>query len=76
MTKLDPSKINSWTIEQCIKVFANMEYVGMGDWECELCTDYLDNEEIETLNWKLASAYVMEKLRAEQKTGKKSKYAL
>ena len=43
-----------------------MDYLGMGDWECELCDDYLDMEDIELLNWRLASAYV------EEKTGKKS----
>ena len=66
MTKLDTSKINSWTIEQCVEVFSNMDYLGMGDWECELCDGYLDMEDIELLNWRLASAYV------EEKTGKKS----
>lgn len=67
MTKLDPSKINSWTIEQCIKVFADVEYLGMDDWECELCSDYLTTANIDSLNWRLASAYV------EEKRAKKSK---
>lgn len=73
MTKLDPCKINSWTIEQCVQVFANMEYLGIGDWECELCSDYLDNEEVELLNWRLASAYVDHLLAIQlEKTGKKN----
>ena len=63
---LEPAKINSWTVEQCVEVFASMEYLGAGEWECELCSDYLDEEQVETLNWRLASAYV------EEKTGKKS----
>ena len=58
---LEPAKINSWTVEQCVEVFASMEYLGMGEWECELCSDYLDEEQVETLNLTLAQAYVDEK---------------
>ena len=57
---LEPAKINSWTTEQCVEVFASMEYLGMGEWHSELC-GYLDEEQIELLNWSLAQAYVDEK---------------
>ena len=59
--KLNPYRINSWTIEQCIEVFSNMEYGGFHEWESELCSDYLDSEAIEDLSWRLAVAYVNEK---------------
>ena len=56
--KLDPSKINSWTTEQCLAVYNSMDYVSLGDWHSDLCSDHLDSEQIETLNWTLAQAYV------------------
>ena len=55
--KLEPSKVNSWTTEQCLAVYNSLEYLGMGDWHSDLCSDYLDSEQIETLNWSLAQAY-------------------
>ena len=35
-----------------------MDYVSLGDWHSDLCSDHLDSEQIETLNWTLAQAYV------------------
>ena len=58
---LEPEKINSWTTEQCVEVFASMEYLGIGEWHSPLLSDYMDSEHIETLNWTLAQAYVDEK---------------
>mgnify|MGYP003124525285 FL=1 len=58
---LNPSKINSWTIEQCLEVYATLEYLGMDEWYSPLLSDYMDCEQKESLNWRLADAYVTEK---------------
>ena len=55
--KLDPSKVNSWTTEQCLAVYNSMDYVSFDNWHSDLCSDYLDSEQVETLNWTLAQAY-------------------
>ena len=58
---LNPTKINGWTTEQCVEVFATLEYEGAGEWYSPLLSDYVDSEWKEELNWILADAYVTEK---------------
>lgn len=66
---LDPTKVNNWTDEQCLAVYNSLEYLGAGDWESELCSDYLDQEQIDSLHWSLAEAYA--KLKSQEAKEKK-----
>ena len=58
---LNPTKINGWTTDQCVEVFATLEYKGAGEWYSPLLSDYVDSQWKEELNWILAEAYVAEK---------------
>ena len=58
---LNPTKIKEWTTDQCVEVFATLEYLGAGEWHSPLLSDYVDDQWKEELNWTLADAYVTEK---------------
>lgn len=48
----------SWTIDECVKVRESIEYVGEGQWKSKLCSEYLIEENLSDINWRIADHYV------------------